>query len=142
LKAGRLGKIIKLFSSKNAISPVLSSLLLTVVAVAAMALATTATYVISTNLKQNMSERLIVEDVWFNNATRSVNVTVFNVGEVALKISTVYINGTQHYFAPLSLEKGEQGWLAVSLDWTSDSVYYVKLVTTRGTTVGDYYVSS
>lgn len=138
----RLGKTIKLSSSKNAISPVLSSLLLTVVAVSAMALATTATYVISTNLKQNMSERLIVEDVWFNNATGSVNVTVFNIGEVALKISTVYINGTQRYFSPLSLEKGEQGWLTISFDWTSDSVYYVKLVTMRGTTVGDYYVSS
>ena len=63
-------KLIKRFlCDKRAITPVLSSLLLTVVAVAAMAIATSATYVITTNLRENMSERVIVEDVWFNSAT-------------------------------------------------------------------------
>lgn len=52
---------------KRAITPVLSNLLLMVVAVAAMAIATTSTYVVTTNLRENMSERLLVEDVWFNS---------------------------------------------------------------------------
>jgi len=52
----------KFISDKRAITPVLSNLLLTVMAVAVMALATTATYVITTNLRETMSERVIIED--------------------------------------------------------------------------------
>jgi len=57
-------KIKHLFRDRRAITPVLSNLLLMVVAVAAMSIATTATYVITTNLRETMSERLITEDVW------------------------------------------------------------------------------
>jgi hypothetical protein len=141
LKARRTRKIAKILN-KNAVSPVLSSLLLTVVAVAAMALATTTTYIISTNLKESMSERLIVEDVWFNKATGNVNIYVYNVGEVALKISLAYINGTKQSFTTLSLDKGGHSWLTIGYYWTHGSVYEVKLVTTRGTKVEDYYVAS
>jgi hypothetical protein len=94
----------KFFSNRKAVSPVLSSLLLTVVAVAAMSLATTATYVITTNLRENMSERLIVEDLWFNNAGQEVGIYLSNVGKVGLHILSVYINHigrtrlAQHWF--------------------------------------------
>ncbi len=57
-----------IFTDRRAITPVLSSLLLTVVAVAAMAIATTATYVVTTGLRDEMSERVIVEDMWFNTS--------------------------------------------------------------------------
>ena len=66
---------------KRAITPVLSHLLLTVVAVAVMSIATSATFVITTNLRETMSERVIVEDVWFNSATGTVDVYVHNVGK-------------------------------------------------------------
>jgi len=56
-------KLKRFFWDKRAITPVLSNLLLTVVAVAAMSIATTATYVITTNLKETMSERIIIEDL-------------------------------------------------------------------------------
>ena len=59
----------RLLRDQRAITPVLSSLLLTVIAVAAMAIATSATYMITANLKDNMSERATVEDVWFDGST-------------------------------------------------------------------------
>jgi hypothetical protein len=125
---------------RRAITPVLSNLLLTVVAVAAMSIATTATYVITTNLKETMSERIIIEDMWFNNSTGNLSVYLHNVGKVAIHVSAVYINHTsQSFTAPFTLEIGEHGWLDISYSWISGSIYYVDIVTTRGTHVGGYY---
>jgi len=53
--------------NKRGVTPVLSNVLLTVVAVAAMSLAASATYVITDNLHQIMGERVIAEDVWFTS---------------------------------------------------------------------------
>lgn len=135
-------KFRKLLHDKRAITPVLSNLLLTVVAVAVMALATTATYVITANLRQTMSERVIIEDLWFNNSTMSVDIYVRNIGQVAIQISMVYMNHTSQFFAgSVRLEIGGHGWLNISQNWVSGSTYYVDIVTTRGTRVGDYFVA-
>jgi hypothetical protein len=127
----------RFFYNKRAITPVLSSLLLTVVAVAAMAIATTATYVITTNLKDIMSERLIVEDLWFSSPAR-ISIYLYNIGKVSVHFSTVYINSTP-FTASSNLVPNGHGWLNVSFSWSSGSVYHVDVVTSRGTHVGDYY---
>jgi Flp pilus assembly pilin Flp len=125
---------------KRAITPVLSSLLLTVVAVAAMAIATSATYVITTNLRENMSERVIVEDVWFNDATRTVDVYMRNVGKVAIRVSGVYINHTSQPFnSPFRLELNRHNWLSIAYSWNSGDLYYIDVVTNRGNHVASYY---
>jgi hypothetical protein len=130
----------KLIRDKRAITPVLSNLLLTVVAVAAMALATTATYVITTNLRETMSERVIMEDLWFNNLNEGIDVYLRNVGQVAIQISRVYVNHTSQSLAgPFRLEIGEHMWFDISQNWISGSIYYVDIVTTRGTHIGDYF---
>jgi len=132
-------KLKRFFWDKRAITPVLSNLLLTVVAVAAMSIATTATYVITTNLKETMSERVIIEDLWFNNSTGDINVYLRNVGKVAVHVSAVYVNHTSELTSPFNLEIGKHGWLNISYSWSSGSLYYVDIVTTRGTHVGGYY---
>jgi len=130
----------RFFRDRRAITPVLSNLLLMVVAVAAMSIATTATYVITTNLKETMSERIIMEDLWFNPSTGDINVYLRNVGKVAVHVSAVYINHTsQSFTSPFSLEIDEHDWLNISSSWSSCSIYYVDVVTTRGTHVGGYY---
>lgn len=135
-----MGRSPRILRNKRAITPVLSSLLLTVVAVAAMAIATSATYVITTNLRETMSERVMVEDVWFNNFTGSIDIYLRNVGEVAVYISSVYINHTSQYFAkPFRLEIGEHNWLNISQSWAPHSTFYIDVLTTRGTHVASYY---
>ncbi|MEM3641059.1 MAG: hypothetical protein QXH37_03965 [Candidatus Bathyarchaeia archaeon] len=131
----------RLFADKRAITPVLSNLLLMIVAVAAMSIAATATYVITTNLRENMGERLIIEDVWFNNVTgvNCISVYIRNIGKVPLTISTVYINHTRQSSTKLSLGLEEHGWLNITYHWTPNSLYYVDVVTSRGTHVGGYY---
>jgi len=135
--ARRLGRF---FRDKRAITPVLSNLLLTVVAVAAMSIATTATYVITVNLRENMSERIIIEDLWFNNSTGYISVYLRNVGKVAIHVSTVYVNHTPQVFtSPFRLEIDAHNWLNISYGWVSGSLYCVDIVTTRGTHVGGYF---
>jgi hypothetical protein len=129
----------RFFHDKVAITPVLSNLLLMIVAVAAMAIATTATYVITSNLRDTMSERIIVEDFWFNNPSY-MWVYLRNVGKVAVYVSAVYVNEmSSNFTGPFSLEIGASGWLNISYSWTSGSLYDVNIVTTRGTHVGGYY---
>jgi FlaG/FlaF family flagellin (archaellin) len=124
---------------KRAITPILSSLLLTVIAVGGMAIATSATYVITTNMKETMSERIVAEDVWFNSATHTIDVYLNNVGKVNLHISNVYVNHTgQPYNMPFNLEIDESGWLSIVVDWNSGDLYYVDIVTNRGTHIASY----
>ena len=129
----------KLWRSRRGVTPVLSSLLLTVIAVAGMSIAVTATYVITDGLHDNMGERVIVEDMWF--ADDQVSLYVRNVGRVIIKIDAVYVNRVAQSFSPLELEQGKHGWVNVTYSWSADSTYEIKIVTKRGTQVADYYMS-
>lgn len=120
-------------------TPVLSNLLLMVVAVAVMALATTATYVTTSNLRENMSERLIAEDLWFSSSPAQISIYIRNVGKVTVHISAIYINHTYQSSSSLSLNVGRHGWFNISYDWTSSSLYFVDIVTSRGTHLTGYY---
>jgi hypothetical protein len=105
-----------------------------------MALATTATYVITSDLRDRMSERVVVEDVWFNSVTNSTDVYFCNVGKVAVRLSEVYVNHTSRLFTrPFYLEIGEHRWLNISQPWVSGSLYYLDIVTGRGLHLGGYY---
>lgn len=128
---------------KRAITPVLSNLLLTAVAVTAMSIATTATYIITTNLRETMGERLTVEDLWFN-PSGGVSIYIRNVGKTSVQVTAAYVNHTNYSFTPTRfvLEVDEHGWLNVSCSWVSGNVYYVDVVTTRGYHVADYYNAS
>ncbi len=125
---------------KRAITPVLSHLLLTVVAVAVMSIATSATFVITTNLKETMSERVMVEDVWFNSASGTVDVYVHNVGKAPIQVAAVYVNRVGRPFnSPFRLGLNQHGWLSVVCSWNSGDTYYIDIVTTRGTHIASYY---
>jgi len=130
----------RLLRDKRAITPVLSSLLLTVIAVAGMAIATSATYIITTSMKETMSERIVAEDVWFNPATHTIDVCLSNVGKVNIHVSNVYVNHTSQTFnTPFNLETKGNGWLTIIFDWNSGNLYYVDIVTNRGTHIASEY---
>ncbi len=125
-----------LLRNRRGITPVLSNLLLMVIAVAAMSIAITATYVITDNLHDTMGERFIVEDVWFR--TSQISIYLRNVGKVSIKIVAIYVNHTSQSFTPLELEEDKHGWLNVTYSWSSSSVYHINIVTSRGTKLVDY----
>ena len=134
-------KLFKRFlRDKRAITPVLSHLLLTVVAVAIMSLATSATFMITTNMRETMGERVIVEDVWFNSAAGTVDVYMRNVGKADIQVSNVYVNHVGESFnGPSRLEINQHDWLRIAYSWDSGESYYIDIVTKRGTHVASYY---
>ena len=134
-----VGSLRNILRNRRGITPVLSNLLLMVIAVAAMSIAITATYVITDNLHDTMGERLIAEDVWFT--TGKISIYIRNVGKVSVKIAAVYVDHTSQSFTPLELEEDKHGWLTVTYSWSSNSVYHLNIVTIRGTKVVDYYTS-
>ena len=90
-----------------------------------------------------MTERVIIEDVWFNNSTGKIDIYIRNIGKVAVHVSAVYVNHTSQAFASqYSFEIDQNGWLNVSYGWVYGGLYYVDIVTNRGTHVGGYYKAS
>lgn len=129
----------KLFRNRKGITPVLSSLLLTVIAVAGMSIAITATYVITEGLHDNMGERLIIEDTWFTS--NRISLYIRNVGKVSITLDAAYVNQSKQNFTNLKLEPNHHGWLNITYNWNPDSVYEINIVTQRGTKNVDYYMS-
>jgi len=123
--------------SKRGVTPVLSNVLLTVVAVAAMSLAASATYVITDNMHQIMGERVVAEDVWFT--PDGISIYLRNIGKVAIEVSSMYVDFTSQSFTPLTLEVEDHGWLNVTFSWDAGGVYHINVVTSRGTKIVDYY---
>ncbi|MEJ2242708.1 MAG: hypothetical protein P8Y18_11300 [Candidatus Bathyarchaeota archaeon] len=129
----------KIIRNRKAITPVLSSLLLTVIAVAGMSIAITATYVITDGLHDSMGERLIVEDVWFT--PNQISIYLRNVGRISIDVVAVYVNRESQSILKFELEQESHSWLNITYNWNPDSAYEIKVVTERGTNVVDYYVS-
>jgi hypothetical protein len=129
----------KLSRNKRGITPVLSSLLLTVIAVAGMSIAITATYVITDGLHDNMGERFIVEDVWFTADT--ISLYIRNVGKIAIHLDAVYVNKIGQSFTAFELVPNKHGWMNITYKWSSDTAYEINVVTKRATSIVDYYVS-
>ncbi|UCE28822.1 MAG: hypothetical protein JSV85_06015 [Candidatus Bathyarchaeota archaeon] len=127
--------------NRRGISSVLSNLLLMVIAVATMSIAATTTYFITGSLRENMSERFIVEDVWFGNG--EISISLRNVGKIPIKVSAVYVNQTTQSFTPsdFELEVSKNGWLNVTYNWDSGITYHINTVTSRGTKLADCYRS-
>lgn len=133
-------KVRERFLDKRGITPVLSNLLLMVIAVSAMAIAITATYVITGNLHDTMGERFTVEDVWFK--TGEIAIYIRNTGKTPIEIVAVYVNHVSQLFTPVKLGEGDHGWLDIIYDWNPNSVYYINIATSRGTQIADYYTST
>ena len=125
--------------NKRAITPVLSNLLLMVIAVAAMSIAITATYVITGNLHDIMGERFVVEDVWFRDA--EIVIYVRNTGKTSIEIVAVYVNHVAQSFSSVELAPEEHTHLGIAYSWNKDSVYHINVATVGGTQNADYYRS-
>ena len=130
----------RLLHDKRAISAVLSHLLLTVVAVGLMSVATTATFLITTDLRHNMGERVSVEDVWFNADTKTVDLYLDNIGKVDFQVEAIYINHASQPFHRFSLKVDQEGSLSIDFaDWKIGEVYYIDIVTSRGNHIAESY---
>lgn len=78
-----------------------------------------------------LKENLVVEDVWFDaNATRYMNVTLRNIGSIAVNITEISVNSTVIWNQSLLMNIGADDTIYVEYTW-SDGIYTVEVTTER-----------
>jgi FlaG/FlaF family flagellin (archaellin) len=137
----------KLFRSRRAVSPVVSTVLMMLVVMVGMSLlfAFFVNYAHDFQVGSGSAvlESMTVEDVWFRDSTH-VEIWVYNLGKVDFEITTIYVNGTQAVAPkPLSLPVliGKHGSITVtpSISLTPGDVCSFKIITARGSAFeGEY----
>jgi archaeal type IV pilus assembly protein PilA len=152
----RLFKIIKIRSNKKGISPVVATLLLIAIAVAAAIVSYA--WIMSMIKTQGSAAQtgIRLEVVKFTNATINgkelVNVTIRNVGSVGTKIQTMYVTYSdttysQDYTVNNTIAVGKTREISFGSDelpsgfsWDYSEAYDIKIVTDNGFTVeGTFY---
>jgi len=138
----------KLRRSKRAVSPVLSTVILVLIVVIGMSFifAFFVDYVRDYQQGRGSSvmELLEIEDVYFV-ANNTVEVWLYNYGEIDLEIDAVYVNGLSMNATTLYTDwildpyDHEKFIVTLVYDWEPNSSYYFKFVTVRGSSVERSY---
>jgi flagellin-like protein len=154
----------KFRGNKRAISPVFSTVLLVLIVVIGMSAVFSffVGYVsdYQSGRGSSVMELLDIEDVFFNTTdTGSVDVWLYNYGEIEVELDSVFVNGLPVNFTFYPASAGELGdfdgngavdiltfshakfKLSLGADWDADtkSVYVLRFVTKRGTIVEREY---
>ena len=97
----------------------------------------------STDSKINMiRENFVVEDVWFyNDGQDRANVTVRNTGNVAIKISHIYVNNTQVWNIGQNINATQAYSIKTTVDWNPNNLQNIWVKTTRGSEVKQFWKS-
>ncbi|MEM2129749.1 MAG: archaellin/type IV pilin N-terminal domain-containing protein [Candidatus Bathyarchaeia archaeon] len=123
---------------RRGLSPVVTTVLMILVAIIGMSLlfAFFVNYARDFQLGSGSAvlESLVIEDVWFRNATYA-EIWVYNVGKVPCKVTSVYVNDL---FAALvedsafDVAVGAHGLLRLNGEFAVGGDYTIKVVTSRG----------
>jgi hypothetical protein len=93
----------------------------------------------ATDTKVNqIRESFVIEDVWFNtiaNGTKYANVTLRNTGDVAVRISHIYINNTQVWNTGQIVAADSVVEIRVKSNWGSNDAQSIWVKSQRGTEV-------
>jgi len=129
-----------LMKSKRAISPILATLLLIVIAVAAIVVTYTwiMTYMASTT--QQAGVRLFKSNVRFYGSGTAIDIDVGNSGTAGTEIMEVYAGTSQSALddqttsptLPATLPEGAIVKISLSYNWTAGETYYFKIVSSSG----------
>lgn len=141
----------RLLRDRKAVSPVVSAVIMILVAVIGMTVlfAFFVGYARDFQMGSGSAvlESMVIEDVWFRDPINDeIEIWVYNAGKVNFTVTNVYINDFQANIKSNdgSVEVGDHGRIVVeplsSMSPGDNELYVVKLVTTRGSAVeGSYY---
>lgn len=131
-----------MLKSKKAISPILATLLLIVIAVAAIVVTYAWIMTYMTSAGQQGGVILYKANVRFydDNGTKKIDIDVGNSGTSDTQIIQVYIgnsssalvNQTTTPSLPVSLAAGQIVRLTVVYDWMAEATYYFKIIPSAG----------
>ena len=87
-----------------------------------------------TNGRINLiNESFIIEDVWFYVDTDNyADVTIRNTGDLAIRISNIYVNNSQAWNAGEDILIDEVAKIQVPIDWEADRPQSIWVKTERG----------
>jgi len=137
----------RLIRSRKGLSPVLSTVLMILVAITGMSLlfAFFVNYARDFQLGSGSAvrESVVIEDVWFKSPTQ-VEVWVYNAGKVEFKITGFYVDDKWASIDPSSdvaVSVGAHGKLIVSSEFALGAPpYNFKIVTERGSAFEGRYL--
>jgi flagellin-like protein len=128
--------------SKKAISPILATLLLVVIAVAAIVVTYAWIMTYMGNAGQQAGVMLYKANVSFYNASgvNKIKIDVGNSGTSDTRITTLYIglsdsNLVNETITPQTLLHGGTATITVDYDWTPGTTYYFKVLSQTGQTL-------
>jgi len=88
-----------------------------------------------------LKECFVIEDIWF---VEEDNITIYvkNVGEISIKVVSVYVNYVPVTTSPSSQTIGigkHEKLCVIDQSWTSGQTYHITIVTERGNIVSMYW---
>jgi archaeal type IV pilus assembly protein PilA len=129
----------KIFPSKKAISPILATLLLVVIAVSAIVMTYAWMNSYMGNTTSNASVMPYKANVAFLQSGKSITIDIGNSGTADTQIIGVYVgtsesSATVQQTTPTSLplKAGSIESFKVTYTWTAGETYYFKIVTSSG----------
>jgi flagellin-like protein len=128
-----------MLKSKKAISPILATLLLIVIAVAAIVVTYAWVMTYMSGATSRAGEELTVENVKFYG-TNSINITLRSTGTSDSKVAVIYVgtsstnltSATVSPSLPQLILAGSSKTFTVTQSWTKGTRYYFKAVTESG----------
>jgi len=136
----------KLLISRKAISPILATLLLIVIAVAAIVVtyAWIMTYMSSAGQHAGVILYKAQVNFYTQNGTKRIDIEIGNSGTSDTGIQKIYCGTTSGNLPeqtsiqslPISLAAGAIVKITINYDWTTGTTYYFKVVSTTGQILG------
>ncbi|MDH7564518.1 MAG: hypothetical protein QHH24_06560 [Candidatus Bathyarchaeota archaeon] len=133
--------------SRKAISPILATLLLIIIAVAAIVVtyAWIMTYMSSAGQQAGVMPYKANVSFYTQGTTKKINIDIGNSGTTDTAISKVYCGAssgaleeqTPTQTMPISVPAGSISTITLNYNWTSGTTYYFKVVFTTGHILGE-----
>jgi len=82
----------------------------------------------------SINERFVIEDVWFKtlqDGTKVADITVRNTGDLAVRISHIYVNNTQVWNTGQTIPIGTSATITIHTSWSSNHAQYIWVKTSR-----------
>jgi flagellin-like protein len=132
--------ILKHWKSKRGITPILATLLLIVIAVAAIVVTYAWIMTYTHNLGQQASIRLYMANVSFGGtAQNTINIDIGNSGTADTQIIQVYVGASDATLQnqtvtslPIPCPAGGVATITVNYNWTIGATYYFKVLSSSG----------
>jgi flagellin-like protein len=130
---------------KRAISPILATLLLVVIAVAAIVVTYAWVMTYMSNAGKQAGVMMYAVNVYFYNVSgvKTIDVTMGNSGSSDTQIIGLYVGTSSsslqnQTITASTLPAGKTQTITVNYDWTAGTPYYFKVVSSSGQVVGPW----